>query len=120
MSSTNPSIVSEPAKPKVANAYTDIGVSPAASKAQIKAAFNRLALLHHPDKKAPGQVNDATDFRRIYEAWDVLRNEEAKSKYDKDYSNVIREWSAYRTELAAFQEDPFDWRRKKQTEIIQQ
>jgi len=120
MSSTNSPIVNEPAKPKVADAYADLGVSPAASKAQIKAAFNRLALLHHPDKKAPGQVDDATKFRRIYEAWDLLRNEEAKAKYDKDYSNVIREWSAYRTELAEFQEDPRDWRRKRKAEIIQQ
>jgi len=115
----NSPIVNEPAKPKIADAYTELGVSPAASKAQIKAAFNRLALLHHPDKKAPGQVDDAAEFRKIYEAWNLLRNEEAKAKYDKNYSNVIREWSTYHKELAEFQEDPRDWRRKKQAEIIQ-
>ncbi|KAA8617655.1 chaperone protein [Pyrenophora tritici-repentis] len=120
MSSSHSLLAEEPIKPKVADAYTDLGVSPAASKAEIKVAFSRLALQHHPDKKAPGQAVDAADFRRIYEAWDLLRNEETKAKYDKGYSNVIREWSAYRIDLAEYQRDPHDWQQKKHAEMIKQ
>ncbi|KAL1796544.1 hypothetical protein ACET3X_005084 [Alternaria dauci] len=102
-----------PTKPKLPDAYTDLEVSPAATSAEIKAAFHRLALLHHPDKKAPGETFDAEDFRRIQEAYDLLRDEEEKRRYDQCYSSVRHQWDVYTRECAEYSQDPTAWRRRK-------
>jgi DnaJ-class molecular chaperone len=53
-----------PAPPKVADYYLDLGVSPTASGVDIKNAFHKLALEHHPEKKSPGVKIDAVQFRK--------------------------------------------------------
>jgi DnaJ-class molecular chaperone len=55
--------------------YADLGVSPYATPAEIRAAYLRLAKEHHPDKKVD---NDATEFRKIHEAYEKLRNVEPR------------------------------------------
>lgn len=45
--------------------YSILGLSQAATPAQIRKAYYRLAKIHHPDKKAPGQHIDAVDFRKV-------------------------------------------------------
>jgi DnaJ-class molecular chaperone len=45
--------------------YVDLGISPSASQIEIKRAYHRLAIIHHPDKKAPGQAIDAAKFRQV-------------------------------------------------------
>ena len=47
-------------------AYALLGVRPGASAADIKAAYRRLALRHHPDVAGPG---DADLFKRITSAY---------------------------------------------------
>ncbi|KAJ4352599.1 hypothetical protein N0V95_004104 [Ascochyta clinopodiicola] len=65
-----------PLEPTRADHYLTLGVSQTATTAQIKKAFHRLALIHHPDKSAPGQTVDAADFRQVKEA------------YERKYSNA--------------------------------
>jgi curved DNA-binding protein CbpA len=107
-----------PAQPKLPDAYADLEVSPAASSAEIKAAFHRLALLHHPDKKARGEVVDAVDFRRIQEAYDILRDSNGKRRYDRSYSSIRAQWETYRSEYAEYMQDPIVWRQRQSAERI--
>ncbi|MFZ5469545.1 MAG: TerB family tellurite resistance protein [Myxococcota bacterium] len=57
--------------------YAALGVSPEASDEEIKSAYRRLALLHHPDKVAhlgPGAVSVAARrFREINQAYEEIR-----------------------------------------------
>lgn len=45
--------------------YTTLGVSPFASFPDIRKAFNRLALIHHPDKAKAGSQIDGAKFREV-------------------------------------------------------
>ncbi|KAK7182810.1 hypothetical protein DPSP01_010087 [Paraphaeosphaeria sporulosa] len=71
--------------------YADLDLTPSATAAQIKAAYHRLALLYHPDKKGPGSNGDASEFRKAQEAYEKLyeakvreENREAAQKKTAD------------------------------------
>ena len=55
---------SKPTEPETRDHYFDLGLDESATTSEIKKAFKRLALLYHPDKKAPGETIDAVEFRR--------------------------------------------------------
>lgn len=61
--------------------YQVLGVARDASAKEIQAAFRKLARKHHPD------VNKASDaekqFKRINEAYEVLKDPEKRKKYDQ-------------------------------------
>lgn len=58
------------------DAYKIIGVSPTASDAEIKKAYKKLAITHHPDKVAhqgeQAQKNAAEKFKIIAGAYDAI------------------------------------------------
>ncbi|KAK4166304.1 hypothetical protein QBC43DRAFT_332534 [Cladorrhinum sp. PSN259] len=88
-------------QPEIRDYYADLGSLPqSATPADIKAAWFKLAKQHHPDKKALGQVTDANEFRRIREAYDVLRNPSTRTKYDAQYPKVKSLWTLYHTQIA--------------------
>jgi curved DNA-binding protein CbpA len=112
-------MASQPKKPKVPDAYFDLGLTPAASRGEVKAAYHRLALLHHPDKKV-SEGTDAADFRRANEAYELLKDEQAKAHYDKSYTRLQASWLTYRKDLAEFEKNPAAWRKKKAEEAQEQ
>jgi curved DNA-binding protein CbpA len=51
--------------PELPDYYADLGVSQDASPRNIKSAWFKLAKRNHPDKKAPGKIIDAEEFRKV-------------------------------------------------------
>ncbi|KAK2031764.1 DnaJ-domain-containing protein [Colletotrichum zoysiae] len=82
-------------KPSSVDHYRVLGIPQSATLPQIRQAYRKLALKCHPDKKAPGQTVDAEKFRRVQEAWEVLRDESKRVEYDRSYAEIHREWEDY-------------------------
>jgi molecular chaperone DnaJ len=61
--------------------YELLGVSPNASKAAIRRAFQKLARKYHPDLN-PGDNVAAVRFQRIFEAFEVLIDPGKREQYD--------------------------------------
>ncbi|EJT74888.1 hypothetical protein GGTG_08726 [Gaeumannomyces tritici R3-111a-1] len=64
------------------NYYSELGVDPSASAAEIKAAYHRLALQHHPDKNQANKDDATVKFQRVNEAAEVLMDETRRRNYD--------------------------------------
>jgi len=62
--------------------YEILGVLPTASQREIKRAFRRLALLHHPDHN-PHDRTSEEKFREIAEAYGILNNPQQRNCYDQ-------------------------------------
>ena len=58
--------------------YKTLGVNRNASAEEIKKAYKRQAMKHHPDKGG-----DSAKFQKLNEAYDTLKNPEKKSYYDQ-------------------------------------
>jgi molecular chaperone DnaJ len=59
--------------------YEVLGVSKDASADEIKKAFRRLAVQHHPDKEG----GDEAKFKEINEAYDILKDAQKRQRYDQ-------------------------------------
>jgi molecular chaperone DnaJ len=59
--------------------YEILGVSKTASADEIKKAFRKLAVQHHPDKEG----GDETKFKEINEAYEVLKDQQKRQRYDQ-------------------------------------
>ena len=58
--------------------YEVLGVSQTATQDEIKKAFRKLAIQHHPDKGGDQEL-----FKEINAAYEILSNEEKRQIYDK-------------------------------------
>jgi molecular chaperone DnaJ len=59
--------------------YEVLGVGKNASADEIKKAFRRLAVQHHPDKEG----GDEAKFKEINEAYEVLKDPSKRQRYDQ-------------------------------------
>lgn len=59
--------------------YEILGINKAASQDEIKKAFRKSAVKHHPDKEG----GDEAKFKELNEAYEVLSNSEKKQRYDQ-------------------------------------
>ncbi len=62
--------------------YEVLGVNKNATQAEIKAAYKKLAIKYHPDRN-PGNKEAEEKFKEAAEAYDVLRDEQKKARYDQ-------------------------------------
>ncbi|MFA6963929.1 MAG: DnaJ domain-containing protein [Patescibacteria group bacterium] len=61
--------------------YKTLGVSKSASAEEIKKAYRKLALEHHPDRG--GGNNSDAKFKEVNEAYQVLSDPEKRKTYDQ-------------------------------------
>lgn len=61
--------------------YLILGLTSSATPGEIKTAYRKLALKHHPDKN-PGNAEAAETFKKINQANDILSNPKTKRLYD--------------------------------------
>lgn len=59
--------------------YEVLGVSKGASADEIKKAFRKQAVLHHPDKEGGNEEK----FKEVNEAYDVLKDAQKRQRYDQ-------------------------------------
>src|SRR5690554_4779543 len=69
--------------------YEILGVSKSASADEIKKAYRKLALQFHPDRN-PGDKEAEEKFKEAAEAYEVLSNDEKRSRYDRFGHNGMR------------------------------
>ncbi|PNY28543.1 J domain-containing protein, partial [Tolypocladium capitatum] len=62
--------------------YDTLGVQPAATELEIKKAYRKLAIIHHPDKN-PNDPTAHEKFQAIGEAYQVLSDTDLRKAYDK-------------------------------------
>ncbi|HZT27791.1 MAG TPA: molecular chaperone DnaJ [Pseudolabrys sp.] len=62
--------------------YEVLGVSRSCTDAELKAAFRKLAMQHHPDRN-PGDKECEHKFKEINEAYDVLKDGDKRAAYDR-------------------------------------
>lgn len=62
--------------------YEVLGVDRSASEAELKKAYRRLAMKHHPDRN-PDDAEAEAKFKEAKEAHDILSNAEKKAAYDQ-------------------------------------
>ncbi|KAG8559427.1 hypothetical protein GDO81_017335 [Engystomops pustulosus] len=93
--------------------YKLLGISRASSSREIRQAFKKLALKLHPDKNQ----NDPSahdKFLKINRAYEVLKDEDLRKKYDKYGEKGLDEnqgghyesWSFYRYDFGIYDDDP--------------
>ena len=62
--------------------YTTLGVSRDASATNIKKAYKKLAMKHHPDRNK-GDKGSEDKFKELSEAYEVLSNPDKRQTYDQ-------------------------------------
>src|ERR1700692_2089079 len=62
--------------------YATLGVAKDASTDELKKAYRKLAMQHHPDRN-PGDAAAEARFRECSEAYDVLKDDQKRAAYDR-------------------------------------
>ncbi len=63
--------------------YEVLGVSKNSNADEIKKAYRKLALQHHPDRNHDNKAEAEKKFKELNEAYEVLGDESKKSQYDR-------------------------------------
>ncbi|KAF2680294.1 TPR-like protein [Lentithecium fluviatile CBS 122367] len=68
-------------KSKRKDYYKILGIEKDATEPEIKKAYRKLAIVHHPDKN-PGDEHAAERFKEIQEAHETLSDSQKRARYD--------------------------------------
>lgn len=69
--------------------YSILGVDRTATEADIKTAYRKLAMKHHPDRGG-----DTATFQHITEAYNTLSNPDARARYDNPSQHQEFHWGS--------------------------
>jgi len=70
--------------------YQVLGVAKGASEAEIKSAYRKLALKHHPDRNKGDKASEAK-FKEVTKAYEVLSDPSKKQQYDQFGHNAFEQ-----------------------------
>jgi molecular chaperone DnaJ len=62
--------------------YATLGVTREAGAEDLKKAYRKLAMQHHPDRN-PGDKQAEAKFKEVNEAYDVLKDDQKRAAYDR-------------------------------------
>ena len=86
--------------------YEVLGVSKSATADELKKAYRKLAVQHHPDKN-PGDHTAEEKFKELGEAYDVLMDDDKRAAYDRMGHAAFAQGTAGPRGGGGFH-DPFD------------
>ncbi|KAI7961206.1 hypothetical protein MJO28_001695 [Puccinia striiformis f. sp. tritici] len=69
--------------------YQILQVSPDASSEEIKKAFRKQALVHHPDKNYDNVENATKMFAKIQQAYEILSDDDERAFYDRHRDELL-------------------------------
>lgn len=78
--------------------YKTLGVNKAATQDDIKRAYKKLVMQHHPDRGG-----DAEQFKRVTEAYETLKDPAKRKQYDQPQTNNFD----FRSQNFAHGQNPF-------------
>eukprot|EP00095_Tigriopus_kingsejongensis_P011857 maker-scaffold180_size281610-snap-gene-0.26 protein:Tk11857 transcript:maker-scaffold180_size281610-snap-gene-0.26-mRNA-1 annotation:"-like protein subfamily c member 10" len=99
--------------------YKILGVGKEANNREIRKAFKKLALQHHPDKSK--EENAQEKFLKITKAYETLKDEDKRKRYDKfgeedgedggnggskSNSRGYQSWNYYYDDFGLYDDDP--------------
>lgn len=108
------------------NHYTVLGVAHNASEAELAKAYRTLALKYHPDKNQGNTKDAEIGFKRISEAYSVLRDPEKRAEYDRtggtrsyvSYDEAEQMWRQFASQNGAEAQGAEDGTRRKTTALV--
>ena len=63
--------------------YSTLGVQRNASPDEIKSAYRKMAMKHHPDRNADNPAAAEEKFKQIKEAYEILSDSKKRAAYDQ-------------------------------------